>query len=148
MATKKKAAKAAKKAARKPRQEQLPGMKDRKLAALHNAALEYAEIRDERQELTKKESDLQKTLLSLMHKAKKEHYEYAGVECNLVVEKEKVKVRVKKAQVDEEPPEIEEAEPPETGSETEEEEIEGDPTDDNMEEAGEEVADEEFEEVG
>lgn len=126
----------------KPRQKQLPGMTDRKLAALHDAALSYAEIRDQRQGLTKRESELQKELLSLMHKAKKEHYEYAGVSCDLVVEKEKVKVRVRSAKADDEPEEIEEAEPPETGVD-EEEEVEGDPTDDNIEEAGEAFEEEE-----
>lgn len=92
---------AKKKAAKKGRQKRLPGMADAKLEALHDAALSYAEVRDQRQALTKQEVDLKGSLLTLMHKHKKDHYEYKGVTVDLVAEKETVKVRVKKAQADE-----------------------------------------------
>ena len=121
-----------------PRQDQLPGMKDRKLSALHDAALSYAEIRDQRQALTKKEVELQGTLLALMHKAKREHYEYAGVVCDLVVEKEKVKVRVQKGKADDEPEEVTET----TEQEPDESELEGVESEEEFdpEEAEEELA--------
>src|SRR6185312_14723044 len=83
----------AKKSVRQPR---LPGMADAELESLHEAALSYAEIRDQRQELTQQESELKGQLLSLMHKHRKDHYEYNGVVVDFVVEQETVKVRVKK----------------------------------------------------
>lgn len=92
---------AKKKAAKKGRQKRLPGMADAKLEALHDAALSYAEIRDQRQALTKQEVELKGSLLTLMHKHNKDHYEYKGVTVDLVAEQETVKVRVKKAQADE-----------------------------------------------
>src|SRR5947207_4768579 len=101
MAAKKKAAKVVKKV----RQKRLPGMADAKLEALHSAALDYAEIRDKRQELTKQEVELKGSLLTLMHKHKREHYEYNGVTIDLVAEQETVKVRVAKAKVDDDTPE-------------------------------------------
>lgn len=99
MAAKKKSAK---KAAKKiPRQQRLPGMKDAKITALQNAAMDYAEIRDARQELTKKEVDLKARVMNLMHKHNKETYDYQGVHIELVHEQESVKVRIKKAETDE-----------------------------------------------
>lgn len=122
MAAKKKSAK------KKARQKRLPGMADAKLEALHNAALDYAEVRDKRQELTKEEVNLKGTLLTLMHKHKKDHYEYNGVTIDLVTEQETVKVRIAKAKVDSDEPEeisetsteVEEQEPDETDLEEEE----------------------------
>jgi len=96
---------AKKKSAKKVRQKRLPGMADSKLEALHDAALSYAEIRDQRQALTKQEVELKGSLLTLMHKHKKDHYEYNGVTVDLVAEQETVKVRVKKAKVDDDEPE-------------------------------------------
>ena len=118
-----------KSAPKKARQKRLPGMADAKLEALHNAALSYAEIRDQRQALTKQEVDLKGSLLTLMHKHKKDHYEYNGVTVDLVAEQETVKVRVKKAKQDpdepeevSEPDEIEEFDPEEVEEEEESEE--------------------------
>ena len=88
--------KSAKKAVKKiPRQDALPGMGDRKIAAIENAALSYAEIRDERQELTRQEVDLKKKLLDLMHKAGKTEYKRNGISVVIKMEEETVKVRVK-----------------------------------------------------
>ena len=120
-----------KSAPKKGRQKRLPGMADAKLEALHNAALDYAEVRDKRQELTKEEVALKGTLLTLMHKHKKDHYEYNGVTIDLVTEQETVKVRVAKAKVDAdepeevpepsgEPDEVEEFDPEEVEEESEE----------------------------
>jgi hypothetical protein len=78
-----------------PRQDRLPGMADAKIQSLHDAALDYAEIRDKRQELTKSEVELKDRLMKLMHKYKKTVYDYNGVHIELVVEEESVKVRVR-----------------------------------------------------
>jgi hypothetical protein len=78
-----------------PRQDRLPGMADAKIQALHNAAMDYADIRDQRQALTKQEVDLKEKLIGLMHAHKKEVYDYNGVHIELIVEEETVKVRVK-----------------------------------------------------
>lgn len=79
----------------KPKQGELPGI-ERKLKDLHEAALDYAVIRDERQELTLREVAAKTKLLDLMHKHKKEEYEYDGVSIRVVHEEETVKVRVAK----------------------------------------------------
>ena len=78
----------------KPRR--LPGISDAKIEALQSAAMSYAEIRDQRQVLTTQESELKQKLLALMHKYKKDHYEYDGVVIDLIVEEETVKVKVSK----------------------------------------------------
>jgi hypothetical protein len=78
-----------------PRQESLPGIGDTKIAAIENAALDYAEIRDQRQELTTQEVDLKKKLLDLMHAKKLTEYKRNGISVKLVAETETVKVRVR-----------------------------------------------------
>jgi len=78
-----------------PRQTSLPGMGDNKIQAIENAAMDYAEIRDQRQELTTQEIDLKKRLLDLMHKEGKTEYKRDGISVKIVVEEETVKVRVK-----------------------------------------------------
>ena len=126
---------------KKARQKRLPGMQDAKLEALHNAALSYAEIRDQRQALTKQEVDLKGSLLTLMHRHKKDHYEYNGVTVDLVAEQETVKVRVKKAKQDPDEPE-EVSETAEVAQEPEEFELEevGDSEEEESEEDFAEVA--------
>ena len=126
---------AKKKSAKKGRQKRLPGMADAKLEALHNAALDYAEVRDKRQELTKEEVALKGTLLTLMHKHKKDHYEYNGVTIDLVTEEETVRVRVKKAKADDDEPE----EVSEPSGETSDEVEEFDPEEIDESESGEEL---------
>jgi hypothetical protein len=78
-----------------PRQDVLPGVGDEKIAAIENAALDYAEIRDQRQELTKQEVDLKGKLLDLMHSKKITEYKRNGISVKVVTEEETVKVRVK-----------------------------------------------------
>jgi hypothetical protein len=74
----------------------LPGMEDAEIEELEEAAEEYADIRDQRQELTVEEVRLKKELLDLMHANKKTEYNHNGVSIKVVVESEKVKVRIKK----------------------------------------------------
>lgn len=100
--------------AKAPRQKPLPGMSDRKLTKLHNTAMEYAELRDQRMAIGAQEVEKKGQLLDLMKIHKKEHYEYGGVIIDVVHEKENVKVKIAKQDVDaggeeaEEPPEPEE----------------------------------------
>ena len=109
------------------RQPQLPGVQDNRVASLENAALNYAEIRDQRQELTKQESDLKQSLLKLMHKLHRTEYKRDGISITVEVEQETVKVRVR-AQKDmpegEEPPNENESPDGEQEEEQEEEEQE------------------------
>lgn len=86
----------------KPKQEDLPGMSDRKLKDLHDCALEYAEKRDERQALLMEEVELKGKLLTLLKKHKMEHYEYEDVVIDLVHEEETVKVKIKRAKSEDE----------------------------------------------
>jgi hypothetical protein len=90
----------AKKAKAKP--QDLPGMEDRAIKPLQEAAMEYAEIRDQRISLNTQEAELKKRVRSLMHKHERTHYAYDGVDIELLPPdgEEQVKVRVKKAQAD------------------------------------------------
>jgi hypothetical protein len=98
------AKKAAKKSAKKsppiekkPRQKSLPGMQDRKIKALEDAAHDYADARDARMELSRTEIEHKDRLLKLMHKHNKKSYTSGNLSIELVVEKEKLKVKIKKA---------------------------------------------------
>jgi hypothetical protein len=78
-----------------PRQASIPGMEDKAISAIENAALDYAEIRDERQDLSKQEGELKQKLMDLMHKANKTEYKRNGIRVWIEVKEETVKVRVK-----------------------------------------------------
>jgi hypothetical protein len=80
----------------KQKQEALPGMADRKIKALQDAAMDYADIRDQRVALTAQEVELKEKLIDLMHKHERETYTYQGVTITLVHEEESVKVKVSK----------------------------------------------------
>lgn len=76
----------------------LPGMEDRRITELHNAALEYAGVRDERMALNDREGQLKDKLIALMKKHKKEEYNCEGVRIIFEhVEEDKLKVKVPKA---------------------------------------------------
>lgn len=85
----------------KAKQKELPGMEDKKLEDLEAAAVEYAEGRDERMEMTKKEVELKTNLMGMMHRYKKKTYVCDGIEINVVPEGEKVKVRIHKEKEEE-----------------------------------------------
>ena len=80
----------------KPKQGDLPTMEDRKIPELHAAAEEYADGRDDRMAMTKKEVDLKTRLIDLMHRFKKTTYSFNGLTIELIPEKEKVRVRIAK----------------------------------------------------
>ncbi len=88
MATKKKTK------AKKPKQKALPGMEDRAIAALEAVAEQYAEIRDKRMGLTKKEVELNDELLTLMKKNGKAEYHHGDVHCWIKAKDERVKVKI------------------------------------------------------
>lgn len=81
---------------KKPRQARLPQMEDPAIEELEDKAEEYADIRDQRMELTPIESKLNDELLTLMKKHGKTTYKHAGIDCKIVVESEKVRVKIKK----------------------------------------------------
>jgi len=80
---------------RKPRQANLPGT-DGQITELETSALEYVEHREERQEALREEVRLKDDLIALMKKHNKTVYRRDGFELRLVVEKEKIKVKVAK----------------------------------------------------
>lgn len=105
-----------------PRQASIPGMEDKAISAIENAAMDYAEIRDERQDLSKQEGELKQKLMDLMHKANKTEYKRNGIRVWIEVKEETVKVRVKQdseeKDEDEETPAASEAPAPEVNVET------------------------------
>ena len=140
--------KAAKKAvARKPKQASLNGMEDREIAGLQVLAEDYAEVRDRRIAVGKKEQKFKQEILAEMHKNKKTHYEYGGVVIDVVTEKEKVKVKKAKAPkggpadpdgaevVEEEQEAVADAEGETEGEPDDEEELEEGDSDETEEEA-------------
>ena len=107
---KKKAAKKhanAKPVAKGPRQSSLPGMDDRAIRALNEAALSYDDVKKERMKLTEQEVELKEQVRELMHAQKRKHYRYKNIEIALEPEGEKVKVRVRSEGDEEETPEVE-----------------------------------------
>jgi hypothetical protein len=83
------------------RQDALPGLENRKIKALQDAAMDYADIRDQRVALTSQEVELKQKLIDLMHKHDRETYTYNGVTITLVHEEESVKVKVSKPKAEE-----------------------------------------------
>jgi hypothetical protein len=78
----------------------LPGMADAAITELNQAALDYAEGRDERMEMTKREVELKTRLIGLLHKHGKTKYVYEDIEIELIPEGEKVRVRIHKEKED------------------------------------------------
>lgn len=77
-----------------PRQKPLPGMEDRQIERLQDAAMEYAEMRDARIAATASEVQSKKALLDLMHSYKKTRYVHGNVYVEIVPEGEKLKVKI------------------------------------------------------
>lgn len=76
-------------------QKDLPGMSDRKMSDLSDAAYDYAKIRDKRMALSQEEHGLKERLLGLMKKHRMKEYRYEDVEITVVAENEKVRVRIR-----------------------------------------------------
>ncbi len=140
---KKKQNKAPAPAKKGPRQASLPGLEDRAIRTLNDAALAYDEVKKERMALTEQEVEAKENVRELMHKAKRTHYRYKNITIDLVPEGEAVKVRVKSQAVngeeeeEAETPEVEpEGEEPDTEEEVEEPETESAETEEVPEVAG------------
>lgn len=84
------------KPAGEPLQADLPGMEDAKIAQLEALAEKYAEIRDDRIALNKREVDLKEAPIAAMHEHEKETYRHNGISIELVHEEETVKVKIAK----------------------------------------------------
>jgi hypothetical protein len=78
----------------RPRQEQLPGI-SLPLADLEGLAIEYNDLKSDRQRIRSKEVLVKQQLVASMKKHKRENYIHGQVEIRLVAEKEIVKVKVK-----------------------------------------------------
>jgi hypothetical protein len=81
---------------RKPRQPRLPTMQDPEIEELETAAEAYADVRDQRMELTLQEVQLKEELLKLMESHGKTSYVHDGYDIKVVMEAKKVKVKIKK----------------------------------------------------
>jgi hypothetical protein len=100
---------------RKPRQARLPTMDDAKIEILHSLATDYADMRDRRMQLGKKEVELKGKILDVLKAHKMEHYHYSDIDITVINEKQKVKVRIGGAHEEamDEPEEADEPEPSE-----------------------------------
>ena len=81
------AKKLAKEVKKGPRQQRLPEMEDSKISVLEDHALSYAEVRDERMGLSKREVELKGKLLDLMKAQKKEHYKRGNIKIDTFTRK-------------------------------------------------------------
>lgn len=79
---------------RKPKQQDLPGMEDRALKPLENLAEQYADVRDQRMELTRQETQMSSDLLAMMKKYEKLEYHHGEVHIWVKTIEEKVKVKI------------------------------------------------------
>jgi len=80
----------------RPQKQALPGMEDRAIRPLEQAAAAYADIRDQRIALNVDEAKLKASLLTLMHKHGKTVYSRDGITITVIPEGESVKVKVRK----------------------------------------------------
>lgn len=80
---------------KQPRTASLPGMEDHAIKALDNAAAEYADIRDQRMDLTRQEVDLKSRTMKLMKRHGKTTYKHNGISIEVVAGDESIKVKVK-----------------------------------------------------
>lgn len=82
--------------------QSLPGMTDRGIPALDECGEEYAEIRDQRMELTEREHALKTHIRTLMKKHNRTHYQNSEWEISLIPTEDDVKVkRLKPEDIDE-----------------------------------------------
>lgn len=79
---------------KKPRQKRLPTMEDHRLPDLEEAALSYAEKRDARMALLRKETDQKDVLHNLMRRYDKKIYRVESMEISVVSKEETVKVKI------------------------------------------------------
>jgi hypothetical protein len=75
-------------------QTELPGMEDRHIEEIEDAARNYARIRDRRMALTREETDLKDLLHQIMLRNDKKLYRVAEMEVKIVAKEETVKVKL------------------------------------------------------
>jgi hypothetical protein len=75
-------------------QTELPGMEDRHIEEIEDAALSYVRIRDRRIALSREEHDLKETLHTKMKQFEKTIYRVAEMEVKIVSKEETVKVKL------------------------------------------------------
>jgi hypothetical protein len=76
------------------RQKTLPGMENKHLEDIEEAAITYAGIRDRRMELTRQETDARDLLMQVMKRHSKTEYRVEEMEIRIVPVDEKIKVRI------------------------------------------------------
>lgn len=76
----------------------MPGLEDHAIRPLEQVASEYADIRDQRMELSRQEVDLKTRAMKLMKKYGKTVYRHNGCEILIEPGEEVIKVKVKKEQ--------------------------------------------------
>lgn len=79
---------------KKPRTPRLPGMEDAGIRELEKLAEQYADVRDQRMTLTKRESQMNADLLALMKKHDKTEYHHDEIHCWVKAKDERVKVKL------------------------------------------------------
>ena len=89
---------------RRPRPTPLPGLEDTAIQALDDAALMYAELRDERLELGVREAAHKARALALMKKHGRTSYRHAGVEISVIAGADELRVKIKRAEDDDDEP--------------------------------------------
>jgi hypothetical protein len=82
--------------------EQQDLIPNRDLPDVEKAAKAYKRVLNERQDLTRREVELQADLLGLMKKHKITVYDHDGIHAEIMIEKERVKVKIAKDEDDEE----------------------------------------------
>lgn len=75
-------------------QTELPGMENRHIADIEDAARNYARVRDKRMGLTLQEHDLKELLHQVMKRHEKTVYRVAEMEVKIVAKEETVKVKL------------------------------------------------------
>jgi hypothetical protein len=108
---------------RQPRTGSLPGLEDHAIKPLDHLAADYADIRDQRMDLTRQEVDLKARTLKLMKKYGKTKYQHNGILIEIEPGEETIKVRVKK--VDELPEDVDPDAPDSAPADEGTEEIDG-----------------------
>src|SRR5262245_35803654 len=79
---------------KQPRDRALPGMADRAIRPLENVAADYADLRDQRMQLTVQEHAVKVKALALMKKYGKTIYRHNGITITVVAGEDDVKVKV------------------------------------------------------
>ena len=79
-----------------PRTAALPGLEDHGIKSLDDIAAAYADIRDQRMDLTRQEVDLKARAMKLMKKYERTTYTHNRIEITIEPGEESIKVKVPK----------------------------------------------------